>query len=128
MSGQIPPTGLRRAGKRLWAEVAESFILNAGEVVMLEQACRTADELDRLEKAVRSLSELTVRGSTGQIRMHPLLDAIRAHRLTLERCLAALALPDVEEDAGLTPAQRHGQRAAVARWQDHNRVKAREAS
>jgi len=96
--------------------VAESFILNPGEVAMLEQACRTADECDRLERAVRALPDLMAAGSTGQVRAHPLLNELRAHRLTLERCLAALALPDVEEAAGLRPAQRHGQKAAEARW------------
>ena len=48
---------------------------------MLEQACRTADELDRLERAVRALPSLVVEGSTGQPRSHPLLAEVRAHRL-----------------------------------------------
>jgi hypothetical protein len=116
MSTKPAPVGLRVAGKRLWAAVAESFVLNAGEFAMLEQACRTADELARLEKAVRGLPELTTTGSTGQIRPHPLLNEVRAHRLLLERLTAALALPDEDEESGLRPGQRHAQKAAQGRW------------
>src|SRR5512133_3494015 len=110
MSGQKPPTGLRTAGKRLWAAVIESFVLNLGELSMLEQACRTADELDRLEKAVRALPELTTTGSTGQLKPHPLLAEARAHRLLLERLVGALALPTEDEEVGLRPGQLHAQR------------------
>jgi hypothetical protein len=83
---------------------------------MLGQACRTADELDRLEKAVRQLSELTVRGSTGQPKAHPLLEEVRRHRLLLERLTGALCLPDEDEELGLRPGQKHAQRAINARW------------
>jgi hypothetical protein len=116
MSAQRPPSGLRTAGKRLWAAVVESFVLNPAEVAMLEQACRTVDELDRLERAVRSLPELTATGSTGQLKPHPLLGEVRAHRQLLERITTALSLPDEGEDVGLRPGQRHARRAVNARW------------
>jgi hypothetical protein len=70
--------GLRVAGRRFWAAVADQLVLNPGEIALLEQAARTADELDRLERAVRALPELTTTGSTGQIRPHPLLAEVRA--------------------------------------------------
>jgi hypothetical protein len=91
-------------------------VLNPGELAVLEQACRTADELDRLDKAVRALPDLVVSGSMGQPRMHPLLNEARGHRLLLERLVGALALPDEYEESGLRPGQRHAQRAANARW------------
>jgi hypothetical protein len=116
MSAQSLPSGLRAAGKRLWAAVAESFVLNPGEFAMLEQACRTADELDRLERAVRALPDLVTTGSTGQLKPHPLLAEVRAHRLLLERLTTALNLPDEDEESGLRPGQRHAQRAAQGRW------------
>jgi hypothetical protein len=117
--GLRPPSGLKTPGRRLWVSVAESFVLNAGELSMLEQACRTADELDRLERAVRQLDSLTTTGSAGQIKPHPLLAEARAHRLLLERLVGALALPDEDEESGLRPGQKHGRRAIQARWKGH---------
>jgi hypothetical protein len=115
-----PPTGLKAPGKRLWLSVATRYVLTAAETEMLGQACRTADELDRLEKAVRALSELTVRGSTGQPKAHPLLEEVRRHRVLLERLTSALCLPAEDEEVGLRPGQKHGLKAINARW--HPRV------
>jgi hypothetical protein len=50
-----PPTGLKAPGKRLWLSVVDKYVLTAAEVEMLGEACRTSDELDRLERAVRAL-------------------------------------------------------------------------
>ena len=36
------PDGLEAAGRRLWDSVAASFVLNAGELEILRQACRTS--------------------------------------------------------------------------------------
>ena len=111
-----PPTGLKAPGKRLWAAVATKYVLTPAELEMLSQACRTADELDRLERAVRQLAELTVRGSTGQPKAHPLLEEVRRHRVLLERLTGALCLPNEDEEVGRSPGQKHGQRAINARW------------
>jgi hypothetical protein len=111
-----PPTGLKAPGKQLWAAVATKYVLTPAELEMLGQACRTADELDRLERAVRQLSELTVRGSTGQPKAHPLLEEVRRHRVLLERLTGALCLPNEDENIGLRPGQKHGQKAINARW------------
>jgi hypothetical protein len=86
---------------------------------MLEQACRTSDELDRLERAVRALPDLVTTGSTGQLKPHPLLAEVRAHRLLLERLTTALCLPNQDEEFGLRPGQKHAQRAADGRWKSH---------
>ena len=118
MSDQRPPNGMRASGKRLWMSVAEKYVLTVAEVEMLGQACRTADELDRLERAVRALPELTVQGSMGQPKPHPLLAEVRAHRLLLERLTTALALPDEDQEVGLRPGQRHAQKAARGRWRE----------
>src|SRR6187200_232259 len=113
-----PPAGLKASGKRLWLSVIGKYVLTAAEVEMLGQACRTADELDRLERAVRQLSDLTVAGSTGQPKAHPLLEEVRRHRVLLERLAGALNLPDEDQEVGLRPGQKHGKRAIQARWKD----------
>ena len=122
MSDQRPPSGLKASGKRLWLSVADRYVLTAAEVEMLGQACRTADELDRLEKAVRELTELTTTGSTGQLKPHPLLAEVRADRTLLERLTTALCLPNEDQETGRSPGQKHGQRAIRARWKEANRV------
>ena len=119
MSDQRPPSGLKASGKRLWVSVAEKYVLTPAELANLAEACRTKDELDRLERAVRALPELTTAGSTGQIKPHPLLAEVRAHRLLLERLTGALNLPDEDEEVGLRPGQKHGRRAIQARWEGH---------
>jgi plasmid stabilization system protein ParE len=82
------PTGLRAPGKALWAAVVGKYVLTAGELEVLRQAARTADEVDRLERAVRALPDFATIGSTGQPRAHPLLSEVRAHRQLLERLWA----------------------------------------
>jgi hypothetical protein len=115
-SGLRPPTGLRAPGRRLWVAVAGLYVLTPAELQMLAEACRTADELDRLEKAVRALPELVVSGSTGQPKAHPLLEEVRRHRLLLERLTTALNLPDESEEVGTRASSRHAQKAAEGRW------------
>jgi hypothetical protein len=111
-----PPVGLKAPGKRLWSAVAGLYVLTPAELANLAEACRTCDELDRLEHAVRALSELVVSGSTGQPKAHPLLEEVRRHRLLLERLTGALNLPDEDQESGLRPGQKHAQRAAQGRW------------
>src|SRR5215207_4748706 len=113
-----PPTGLKAPGKRLWLAVAGLYVLTPAELEMLGQACRTSDELDRLERAVRELSDLVTTGSTGQLKPHPLLAEVRAHRLLLERLTTALNLPDDTEEVGSRAGSRHARKAAEGRWRD----------
>jgi hypothetical protein len=111
-----PPDGLEATGKQLWDSVVEVYALTPSETATLGEACRTADELDRLERAVRALPDLMVTGSMGQLKPHPLLGEVRAHRQLLERLCVSLALPNTDQQEGSTAAQRHARRAAVARW------------
>lgn len=111
-----PPSGLKAPGRRLWVAVAAKFVLTPAEVAVLGEACRTADELQRLERAVRALPELTTTGSVGQVKAHPLLGEVRAHRVLLDRLTSALNLPDADQEVGLRASQRHARTAAMARW------------
>ena len=79
--------------------------MNPAEISILAEACRTADELSRLERAVRALPSLVTVGSVGQEKAHPLLEEVRWHRVLLERLVASLALPDDEDERGRTPAR-----------------------
>jgi hypothetical protein len=110
-----PPDGLGDSGVRLWTSVAGEFVLNAGELEILRQACRTSDEITSLEAELRG-SSLVVAGYAGQPRPNPLLKIIQDHRLLLRRLVDSLALPDQGEESGMRPGQRHAQVAANARW------------
>ena len=110
-----PPDDLETAGRQLWDSVTAAFVLGAGEIAILGQACRTADEITLLEAELRS-SSLVVAGYAGQPRPNPLLKIIQDHRLLLRRLVDSLALPDEGEESGLRPGQRHAQRAAQGRW------------
>src|SRR5215203_7307057 len=111
------PSGLRAPARRLWAAVVDKYVLTPAELTLLVEACRTSDELERLERAVRALPELTTTGSAGQVKAHPLLGEVRAHRQLLERLAGALNLPDVDQEVGLRAGSRHARTAARARWQ-----------
>ena len=114
-----PPAGLAAAGKGLWRRVHESAELRHDEVRILLDACRTADEVDAMTKALAGES-LVVTGSRGQSRAHPLIAEIRSHRLLLARLLGQLALPDDEgTDAAARRTaltSRQARAAAQARW------------
>ena len=47
------PPGLGTRGRRLWREVTADGALQPGEKVLLEEACRIADRLDKLDKQLR---------------------------------------------------------------------------
>jgi hypothetical protein len=56
--------------------------------------------------------------SRGQLKPHPLLAEVRAHRQLLERLTTALALPDEDQEVGLRPGARHARAAARGRWRE----------
>jgi hypothetical protein len=96
-----PPTpdGLADAGATLYRAVRREWQLRPDEHALLIEACRTIDELEAIERALRKASPV-VTGSRGQARAHPLLSAAREHRLALRLLLASLGIEDAEADAG----------------------------
>jgi hypothetical protein len=116
MSDTESPAGLEAAGQRLWDAIVGPYILTPTELANLAQAARTADEVDRLEREVRKLSSLTAKGSTGQLRAHPLLAELRAHRALLQNLMEALNLPDQDQQVGLRAGARRTRKATLNRW------------
>ncbi|MGO9079911.1 MAG: hypothetical protein ACLQDY_12835 [Streptosporangiaceae bacterium] len=109
------PSGLDAAGRALWASVTSGFVLNAGELAVLGQACRCADVLERLDEALAG-ADVTVEGSAGQPRAHPLLAASAEQRKVFDALVRSLALPQDGEQVGrrMSPQQAA---AARTRWQ-----------
>jgi hypothetical protein len=111
------PSGLGQAGKRLWREVNAAYGLAPHEAAILVQCCRVVDRMELIE-AELSTAPLTVRGSTGQPKAHPLLAEWRMQARVLESLSRALSIPLEGEDVGRrrSPSARE---AAVQRWGRH---------
>jgi hypothetical protein len=117
MAARRAPSGLGKAGRALWREVNAEFGLAPHEAAILVQVCRTADRLDAIEAELDG-APLTVAGSTGQPRAHPLLAEWRMQARVLESLSRALSIPLPGEDVGRrrSPSARE---AAVQRWSRH---------
>lgn len=100
-AGQAPvavkPSGLDESGARLWESVAGAFDLDVHEQLVLLQACRTADLLDRLSLEA-SRGPLTVVNAKGDRISNPVIVEHRQQSLVLARMLASLRMPSGEED------------------------------
>jgi hypothetical protein len=115
MTARRTPSGLGKAGTALWREVNREFGLAPHESAILVQCCRVVDRLDVLEGELCAASSLTVTGSTGQPKAHPLLAEWRAQARVLESLSRALSIPLPNETVGhrRSPSARE---AAVQRW------------
>ncbi|MEY9489060.1 hypothetical protein RKD26_004854 [Streptomyces calvus] len=112
-----PPEGLGPQGTCLWEEVSGAFVLRVDELRVLADACREVDLIERLEDALRD-APLVVTGSQGQPVASPLVQELRQHRSLVARLLAALKLPDEEDQEQHDARARSSQarHAALARW------------
>lgn len=116
-----PPTpkGLKAAGKRLWSEIAGAgtYRLRPDELRILEDACREADLVDRLEAELgKPETKLIVKGSQGQDVANPLVSEIRQHRQTSKALLASLKLPDEDDARAPGDASAAGRALVNNRW------------
>jgi hypothetical protein len=84
---------LGTAGRRLWRTTTAAYDLAEHERAVLLAACRTVDTLERLEAAVAAVDLADWRRARG------LLVEVRQQRITLARLIAALRVPDAEDDA-----------------------------
>lgn len=118
--GEIPrvptPAGLAKQGRKLWRNVTKRYELRPDELILLEHAARTVDLVAGLESAMEG-QPLTVKGSMGQEREHPLLSEARQQRALMARLLGQLKLPDEGVVDGLGTARSVAARdAARSRW------------
>ena len=109
------PSDLASRGRAFWRTTVGSFELSEVEFELLRECCRLLDECESLRTSVDT-EGTTVKGSTGQPRVHPALGELRQHRLALGKLLAQLALPDDLGEQLPTPVQARARRAAESRW------------
>lgn len=101
-----PPAGLAPRGRRLWRETHQRYVMNELERQRLAELCRVLDRCDAIAAELEG-QPLSVPGSAGQLRAHPLLAVLQAQQLLADR-LATSLLPGGK--AG------HQTKAARARW------------
>lgn len=101
---ETPPPGLAVAGTDLWHAVTGAFELSAHELLLLKEAARTADLLDALEALVAQEGPVT-ESPQGQ-RANPAAVEARQQRIVLARLVAALRIPEAEDQAGAGRPQR----------------------
>ena len=111
------PEGLGEAGAAFWRAIHHDYGFRVDEDVLLLAICRTIDTLERFEQKLAAAS-LTVSGSRGQLRPHPLIASTLAHRLALRQLLASLGLAEADaEDAHDGEARsRAGRQLVQQRW------------
>ena len=118
-----PPADLRQSGAEFWLSTHGAYELDARDRPVLLECSRVLDEIDDLKAALENDGVRGV-GASGQPVPHFALQALRAHRLTLDRLLSRLALPDEHGKKPLSAESAHAKAAADGRWKQHRLDKA----
>ena len=96
------PVGLGRGGRALWRGITASHDLDPLQHVLLEEACRAKDRLDKLDAVLSGdpvvwaalAAELDEFDGPRQVRIGPVLAEVNATSRGMSQLLAALRLPD----------------------------------
>lgn len=109
------PVGLREKGLALWQRLTAEYDFGAApeKLLILEEAARTADMVDRLQRVVDD-SDLRVQGSQGKPVSAPEVQELRQYRTQFAALLDKLRLPEVDIEGATTHSQL-GRRAARVR-------------
>ncbi|MFN3005130.1 hypothetical protein [Mycolicibacterium wolinskyi] len=118
-----PPADLAKdgrkdgAGRRLWKQIVTSrkYELRPDELVILENACRQGDRIEKLRGEAQHCST-TARGSAGQLALHPILKELRELEVSQANLLGKLKLPDDQAPADSQPRSVSARSAVQSRW------------
>lgn len=120
MAAPKMPARLGARGRRLWREITEGYDLaeKPAELVMLEEACRIADRLERLDEILSGEVDTWMRlqlprgENVEELKLvvDGALAEARQQANQLKQLVAALRLPD--EVSGKRPQQRGGARGS----------------
>ena len=126
-----PPTpdGLGDPGRDLWhtmiGDLVPGWELDARELRVLAEACRTADLIANLDAAIEA-DGVTAIGSRRQTVVNPAVAEVRQQRAALASLLGKLDIdPPSASGAGSTAASARARKAAQARWRSGARSQGR---
>ena len=86
------PRGLSSGGRRLWTSVTSEYELEPHELLLLEQAARTAGLVEQLQTQLDEAAPLL------GAKLNPVVAELRQQRLVLARLLLALRMPVSDEE------------------------------
>ncbi len=111
------PAGLAARGTKLWRELTKIATFNPAERVLLEEACRIADRLDKLDALLTGelehwidLRDMVGRPDAVEIHIDAAMSEARQQANVLKQLIAALRIPD--DLTAKRPQQRGGGRGA----------------
>lgn len=110
-----PPEGLHETGAGLWEVVTTSCDLPPHSLLILAQACRAADRLDRLAGEIEALSSFVEEGRVQPV-INPLIAESRATSLAMARLLTSARIPDEYTSGAKRPQRQSGARAPQREW------------
>ena len=110
---QLPPApaGLATRGRALWRATHQGYELDPVETELLHELCRVLDRADQITAELKACKSLTVLGSEGQPRVHPLLTALENQQKLADRLASSLGV-SMPNSSG----QGHQRKAVRTRW------------
>lgn len=116
------PRDLGEAGSRLWQAVMADYRLADHERILLAEVCKQADLAAKLDEVIAE-DGVIIKGASGQPKTHPAVSAASAARVSVQRLLAALKLPDLHQPKpgdetrdDCKAVTDRARKAATARW------------
>lgn len=110
----VPPT-LDVDGAALWSSITAAYDLRADELTTLEDICELTDMISGLRAAwIEAGKPRETKGSMGQQVIHPLIEAMKTHRMARNSLWRQLKLPDAPAAGAAAPNQARA--AAQSRW------------
>lgn len=92
--------GFGEAGAALWVAIAAAYQVDSSNEILVVQACRIADQAERVNDALRDGSPLMVENHRGDLVASPLVVELRNLASTLKQLFAALGISKLERYAG----------------------------
>src|SRR6185312_3858787 len=93
----MPPRDLSADGRALWRTLNDEYTFAPGsDFTLLHQLCSAVDKVRACQRQI-AREGLTVAGSTGQVRPHPLLSVEAEFRRQTLACVRALRLTNLPE-------------------------------